>query len=191
MAAIASGERLKSFGDLELAVPVCDKGIGALIGKVDSPDLIAGVRLQALSIYPDDRGYFLEVQRLGHGLAAHFPPSTSQVSAAMNYPGTVKAFHYHLHQTDCWTPVKGLLQVALVDLRLGSPTFGQRNTMYVGPLRPWQLLIPPGVGHGYKVIGKEDSLLVYMTDRFYNPQDEGRIPYNHPSINYDWETQWK
>jgi len=190
-ATVAAGERLKSFGSLELAVPVCPKGIGTLIGRVDSPDLIEGVRAQQLSVYPDDRGYFLEVQRMGHGLAAHFPAETSQVAAAMNYPGTVKAFHFHMHQTDCWTPVKGLLQVALVDLRLGSSTFGQRNTFYVGPLRPWQLLIPPGVGHGYKVIGKEDSLLVYMTDKFYNPQDEGRIPYNHSSINYDWETQWK
>ncbi|HWC96063.1 MAG TPA: dTDP-4-dehydrorhamnose 3,5-epimerase family protein [Candidatus Sulfopaludibacter sp.] len=188
---VNAGERLKSVDDLELAVPVCAKGIGALIGKPDSPDLIAGVRVQPLAVFPDDRGYFLEVQRMGHGLAAHFPLETSQVAAAMNYPGTVKAFHFHLHQTDCWTPVKGLLQVALVDLRVASPTFGQRNTFYVGPLRPWQLLIPPGVGHGYKVIGKEDSLLVYMTDKFYNPQDEGRIPYNHPSINYDWETQWK
>jgi dTDP-4-dehydrorhamnose 3,5-epimerase len=187
----AAAERLKSFGDLELALPVCEKGIGSLIGKVDSPDLIAGVRVQPLPVFPDDRGYFLEVQRIGHGLAAHFPPETSQVSAALNYPGTVKAFHFHMHQTDCWTPVKGLMQVALVDLRIGSPTFGRKNTMYVGPLRPWQLLIPPGVGHGYKVVGKEDSLLVYMTDRFYNPQDEGRIPYNQPSINYDWETQWK
>ena len=34
-------------------------------------------------------------------------------------------------------------------------------------------------------------MLVYMTDRFYNPQDEGRIPYNDPVINYDWETQRK
>ena len=191
VAMVEAGERIKSFGDLELAAPVCSKGIGALIGKVDSPDLIAGVKIQPVSVFPDDRGYFLEVQRIGQGLAAHFPPETSQVSAAMNYPGTVKAFHFHMHQTDCWTPVKGLLQVALVDLRLGSPTFGQKNTLYVGPLRPWQILIPPGVGHGYKVIGKEDSLLVYMTDRFYNPQDEGRIPYNNPSINYDWETQWK
>ena len=58
-------------------------------------------------------------------------------------------------------------------------------------MRPWQLLIPPGVAHGYKVIGNDDSLLVYLTDRFYNPQDEGRIAYNDPSINYDWETQRK
>ncbi len=87
--------------------------------------------------------------------------------------------------------MKGLLQVVLVDLRLGSPTFGARNTMYVGALRPWQVLIPPGVAHGYKVIGRDEALLVYLTDRFYNPKDEGRIPYNDPGINYDWETQYK
>ena len=51
----------------------------------------------------------------------------------------------------------GTLQVALVDLRLGSPTFGARNTMYVGPLRPWHILIPPGVAHGYKVVGQARS----------------------------------
>ena len=187
----ATPRRLASAGDLSLVIPDCPKGIGALIAKADSPDLIQGVRIQALSLYPDDRGYFLEVQRFGQGLAAHFPAETSQISAALNYPGCIKAFHYHLHQTDCWTPVKGLFQVALVDLRLGSATFGRRNTIYAGALRPWQILIPPGVGHGYKIIGNQESLLVYMTDRFYNPQDEGRIPYDDPAINYDWETQHK
>jgi dTDP-4-dehydrorhamnose 3,5-epimerase len=81
--------------------------------------------------------------------------------------------------------------VALVDLRQGSDTFGARNTIYVGGLRPWQILIPPGVGHGYKVIGKDPAILIYMTDRFYNPQDEGRIPYSHAGIHYDWELQYK
>jgi dTDP-4-dehydrorhamnose 3,5-epimerase len=128
---------------------------------------------------------------MGRGLASGFPPESTQISAALNYPGTVKAFHFHLHQHDCWTPVKGLLQVVLVDLRLGSPTHGARNTMYLGGLRPWQVLIPPGVAHGYKVVGREEALLVYLTDRFYNPKDEGRIAYNDPGINYDWETQHK
>ncbi len=187
----AGPRRLASANGIELVIPECPKGIGAVIGSPDSRELIDGVRIQPLSLHPDDRGYFLEVQRLGHGLAAHFPASTTQVSAALNYPGSIKAFHYHLHQADCWTPVKGMLQVALVDLRLGSPTFARRNTMYVGALRPWQILIPRGIGHGYKVIGDRESLLVYLTDRFYNPDDEGRVPYNDPSINYDWETQHK
>ena len=187
----AVGRRLPSTEELALAVPVCAKGIGSVILQTTSADLIQGVRIQPLAIYPDDRGYFLEVQRLGTGLAAAFPPASTQISAASNYPGSIKAFHFHREQTDCWTPAKGLLQVVLVDLRLMSPTFGLRNTLYVGTLRPWQILIPPGVGHGYKVVGKEDSLLVYATDRFYNPQDEGRIPYNDEFIQYDWETQWK
>lgn len=185
------GKRIASHGDLVLVLPECEKGIGSLITTPDSAQLIAGVEIEPLTFWPDDRGYFLEVQRLGCGPAAQFPANTSQISAALNYPGAVKAFHYHLHQTDCWTPARGMLQVALVDLRRGSRTFGARNTMYVGALRTWQILIPPGIAHGYKVIGNTDAMLIYMTDRFYNPKDEGRIPYNDGAINYDWETQYK
>src|SRR5450755_809646 len=131
--------------DLDLVIAECPKGIGSVILSPTSGDLIAGVCVQPFPIYPDDRGYFLEVQRIGTGLAAGFPPESTQISAALSYPGTMKAFHYHLFQQDCWTPVKGLLQVVLVDLRRGSPTYGRRNTMYLGALRPWQVLIPPGV----------------------------------------------
>jgi dTDP-4-dehydrorhamnose 3,5-epimerase len=187
----ATGRHLAALGDLELAIPECAKGLGAVILSPDSKDLIDGIVIQPFPVYPDDRGYFLEVQRMGRGPAAKFPAESTQISAALNYAGAIKAFHYHLRQTDCWTPVKGLLQVALVDLRTGSPTFGARNTMYVGGLRPWHILIPPGVAHGYKVIGGAEAMLVYLTDRFYDPQDEGRIPYDDPSINYDWETQRK
>jgi len=186
-----AGRYLAAFGALQLRAPECPKGIGSVIAATDSPDLIDGVRVQPFSVFPDDRGYFLEVHRMGRGLAAGFPAETTQISAALSYPGTIKAFHFHLQQTDCWTPAKGMFQVALVDLRSGSATFGKRNTLYVGALRPWQILIPPGVGHGYKVIGREEAMLVYMTDRFYNPKDEGRVPYNDPSIQYDWETQNK
>ena len=57
--------RLISSGDLELAIAECPKGIGSVIGSPQSPDLIAGVRVQPFPLYPDDRGYFLEVQRVG------------------------------------------------------------------------------------------------------------------------------
>jgi dTDP-4-dehydrorhamnose 3,5-epimerase len=176
---------------LETRLPRCEKGIGDVILSPDSQRLIDGVKCAPFAVWPDDRGYFIEVQRIGKGLAAHFPPETTQVSAARNYPGIIKAFHLHKHQTDCWTPAAGMLQVALIDLRPDSKTFGSRNTLYVGQLRPWQILIPPGVAHGYKVIGLEPSMLVYATDRFYDPADEGRIPHNHADLNYDWELQHK
>jgi dTDP-4-dehydrorhamnose 3,5-epimerase len=183
----------KTFGSpsLKLKLPGCSLGIGDLITSPQSPKLISGVKAAPIPLWPDDRGYFMEVLRIGQGLAAGFDPSTTQVSSALSYPGTVKAFHFHLHQTDCWQPVMGMFQVALVDLRADSPTYGSRNTLYLGSLRTWQLIIPPGVGHGYKIIGADPALLVYVTDKFYNPDDEGRIAYNDPGINYDWETQHK
>ncbi len=176
---------------IELVVPKADPGIGKVILSPTSADLIAGVEIKPFSLWPDDRGYFLEIARLGQGMVADFPAETSQVSAALNYPGIIKAFHYHKFQTDYWVAAAGLLQVALVDLRSNSKTFGQKNTIYVGALRPWQLLIPPGVAHGYKVIGEQPSVLVYITNRNYDPKDEGRIAYNDASIAYDWELQHK
>ena len=57
--------------------------------------------------------------------------------------------------------------------------------------RPWEILIPPGVGHGYKALGVEPVQLPSFTDRHYNSADELRITYNDPAIGYDWETQHK
>ena len=176
---------------VRIATPSCTPGIGDVILSPDSPKLIDGVRVSPYALWPDDRGYFLEVVRIGNGLAGHFDPATTQVSAALSYPGAIKAFHFHREQTDFWVPAQGMFQVALVDLRPDSRTFGVKNTIYAGALRPWQILIPPGVGHGYKVIGTDPAMLVYVTSRFYNPDDEGRIPYNEPGIAYDWELQHK
>ena len=168
------------------------RGRGLLLDSPESAGRIEGVQLAPVVVRPDDRGYFEELFRWGQGLAQGFAPAGSlQVSAALSYPGTIKAIHYHLRQTDLWTAVCGLLQVLLYDMRTDSPTFGRANTLYTGVLQPLQILIPPGVGHGYKVIGTEPALLVYATDRYYDAADEGRLPWNDPDVNYDWDTQRK
>lgn len=174
-----------------ITIPQCDPGLGAIIANPKAGQLIDGVVIGEVAVWPDDRGVFFEIARIGQGLVNHFDPATTQVSATFTYPGAIKAFHYHLHQFDCWVPSSGMLQVALVDLRPDSPTFRVKNTIYIGEHRPWQVLIPPGVAHGYKVIGERRAGLIYVTSRFYNPDDEGRIPYNDPRLSYDWETQHK
>ena len=176
---------------ISIKTPKCEPGIGKIIRTPDSADLIDGVRVRPYDLWPDDRGYFLEIVRLKQGLAADFLPETTQVSAALSYPGTIKAFHFHRYQADLWVPSQGMFQVALVDLRPDSPTYGVKNTMYTGALKPWQIFIPPGVGHGYKVIGQQAGMLIYVTNFLYNPQDEGRIAHDQSSIAYDWELQHK
>jgi len=88
-------------------------------------------------------------------------------------------------------PHESMLQVALVDLRLGSPTFGPAQHHVPGGAAPLAGADSPGSDTGYKVIGGEEAVLVYMTDRFYNPRDEGAYLTMNASINYDWETQKK
>src|SRR3972149_3245105 len=108
-------------------------GLGTIIRSQTTPGCIEGVRLAPLQIHPDDRGFFEEVCRLGQDLAQSFSAAQHvQVSVALSYPGTVKAIHYHLRQTDLWTPGLGQFQVMLYDLRTDSPTFGQLNTIYSG-----------------------------------------------------------
>lgn len=170
---------------------VRERGIGSIVRGPGSTDLIEGVQIAAFPVWPDDRGYFLEVARFREGLVGDFPAESTQVSAALSYPGTIKAFHIHQKQTDYWVPAAGMFQVVLADRREDSPTYGRVNTIYCGMLKPLQILIPPGVAHGYKVIGEQAGILVYVTDRKYDPSDEGRIPHNDPSINYDWELQHK
>jgi dTDP-4-dehydrorhamnose 3,5-epimerase len=168
--------------------------LGKIIAKPNSADLIEGILIEPLQIYPDDRGFFCELARLGNGLAAKMVPDEQrkiQVSLTLTYPGTIKAIHYHSEQTDLWAPVSGMVQVFLYDLRRNSSTFGAINTIFAGRLQPWEILIPPGVAHGYKALGVDPIQLIYFTDRHYNPADELRLPYDHPDIAYDWEIQHK
>ena len=170
------------------------KTLGKVISRAHSADLIDGVQIEPLAVYPDDRGFFTELARLGKGLASHMVPEGArqiQVSLTLTYPGTIKAIHYHSEQTDLWAPISGMVQVFLYDLRVHSRTFGTINTIFAGRFQPWEVLIPPGVAHGYKALGIEPIQLVYFTDRHYNPADELRLPYDHPDIAYDWETQHK
>lgn len=174
---------------VERSEPSC----GTVITNPRSPQLVEGVEVEALAQFPDDRGSFAELFRFGEpGIARDFNPaqgSRIQVSCAITYPGVIKAIHYHFEQTDLWAPLSGMFQILLCDLRESSPSCGRLNTLFVGSLRPWKVRIPAGVAHGYKVLGTEPGYLIYATDRFYDPEDEGRMPFDHPGINYNWATR--
>jgi len=150
-------------------------------------ELIDGVSIKNLIRHVDDRGFFMEVLRDDDELLSRF----GQASMSLTYPGVVKAFHYHKKQDDLWFFPKGNAQVVLYDLREGSSTKGQTNIFYMGEFNPILLVIPKGVAHGYRVLGNEPAIIVYFTTESYNPEcpDEYRIPWDDPSIGFDWTTQ--
>lgn len=148
--------------------------------------MIEGVKLKKLVRHADDRGFFEEILRDDDNLLARF----GQASLAKTYPGVIKAFHYHERQDDLWFFPAGNAQVVLHDRRPGSATQGQTDVYYLGEDNPALLLIPHGVSHGYRTLGGEPALIVYFTTESYNPADpdEKRLPYDDPSIGFDWRT---
>lgn len=149
--------------------------------------MIDGVVFKKLIKHCDDRGTFMEVVRDDEGLLERF----GQLSASLTYPGVIKAFHYHDRQDDLWYFPVGNAQVVLYDRRPYSLTQGQTDVYYMGEENPSLLLIPKGVAHGYRVLGNQSAMIVYLTTRSYQAEapDEHRIPFDDPMIGFDWNTR--
>ncbi len=148
---------------------------------------IAGVEIKPLVRHADDRGYLAEMLRADEPIFSGF----GQANITLTYPGVVKAWHYHKEQDDLWVCVKGMIRVGLYDMREGSPTQGQTQELYIGDQNPTLVKIPIGVLHGYKVVGNESAMLIYFVTTPYVPgrPDEYRIPWDDPSIPFDWSLQ--
>ena len=149
--------------------------------------MIDGVLVKKIRVYNDDRGSLMEVLKEGEPLYQDIKQTTFTEA----YPGVIKAFHWHKIQYDLWFFTSGSAQVVLYDLREDSPTRGETNVFYMGEKNPILLSIPPGVAHGYRVLGTKPAGLFYHTTEAYNPEqpDEERIEYDDPSIGFDWTTQ--
>jgi len=158
--------------------------------------MIKGVKIKKLIVHRDviekgekikRPGFLMEVLRNDEGLLRKFGQTTFTVA----YPGTIKAFHWHKHQDDLWFVAAGKALVVLYDLRKNSSTFQRTQTIIAGEDDYKLIVIPRGVAHGYKVLGRRPVLLFYHTTRPYQPTnpDEERIPFNDPKIGFDWSVK--
>lgn len=145
--------------------------------------MIDGVTVKQLVRHPDERGYFEEMIR---ATDEFFEEGFGQVSHSFMVDGVVKAWHVHKTQIDWWYVVRGTIKAVVYDTRTSSPTYKKRDEFVMGDGQESIVLkIPPGVAHGLKVVdGPAD--LVYVTSTTYDPNEEGRIPYDDPDIGYDW-----
>lgn len=151
--------------------------------------LIQGVKIKMLKPIPDDRGWLMEILRCDDEIFEKF----GQVYITVGYPSVVKAWHYHKIQTDHFAVIKGMAQVVLYDMREDSPTKGEINEFFIGELNPLLIKIPPMVLHGFKAVGTESAFVVNIPTEPYNREnpDEYRLPWNDPSIPYNWEVKFR
>ena len=145
--------------------------------------MINGVRFKDLVTHNDERGFFREIIRATDDF---FDCEFGQWSHSFMFDGVIKAWHYHNVQTDYFYVCNGVLRVGLCDLRSESETYKKTMDFYMGDYQPPLIVkIPPGIAHGVSVIQGPANLL-YMMSHIYNPDDEIRIAYNDPKIDFDW-----
>jgi dTDP-4-dehydrorhamnose 3,5-epimerase len=156
------------------------------VALIVSSDEISGVVVVTPQKYGDERGYFIENYR-----REWFPQGREMVQGnrGNRISGCIVGLHYHLHQADYWTVPFGHARVVLHDLRQGSPTVGNTQSLDLGEVWGEEnnhlgVFIPPGVAHGFASL--TDMAITYLVDSYYNPADENGVAWNDPSIKADW-----
>ncbi len=142
---------------------------------------IEGAHVLELEPAADERGHLTELLR-----HAWLPDDAVplQWNLVVNGPRALRGMHWHERHVDYIAPVAGELVVALVDLRVGSPTERAAVTLELDAARPEVVVIPEGVGHGF--FTPRSSALLYAVTRYWDEGDEFGLRWDDPALALPW-----
>ena len=157
------------------------------------PTDIPGVLILEPRVFEDARGYFFEsfsqrefdekvVPLLGH------PVNFVQDNESMSAFGVVRGLHFQrppFTQSKLVRCVRGRVLDVAVDIRRGSPTFGQHVAVELSEDNHRQFFIPKGFAHGFAVLS-ETAVFQYKCDEFYHPEADAGIQLLDPALGIDW-----
>ena len=112
-----------------------------------------------------------------------------QDNEAKSTKGVLRGLHYQLPpfaQAKLVRVIKGKVLDIAVDIRKGSPTFGNYEAVELSEENKYQLFIPKGFAHGYVVLSDE-AIFCYKVDNYYHKESERGIMYNDNSLQIDWK----
>lgn len=140
-------------------------------------------------VFEDSRGYFFEAYNTqtfaDEGVNIRFLQDNQSKSSY----GVIRGLHYQLNpyaQTKLVRVLEGIILDVAVDIRRGSPTYGQHFAIELSAANKKQLLVPQGFAHGFSVLS-ETAIVLYKCDQLYNKQSEAGIVFNDPTLNIDWK----
>ena len=150
---------------------------------------IEGVIIIEPRLFKDSRGYFFESfsQREFEEKVAKI--TFVQDNESMSSYGVMRGLHFQrppFTQSKLVRCVKGAVLDVAVDIRKGSPTYGQHVAVELTEDNHRQFFIPQGFAHGFAVLS-ETAVFQYKCDNFYHPEAEGAIAWNDPDLNIDWK----
>ena len=141
-------------------------------------------------VHGDERGYFVEtfradklVEFLGYKI------NFCQDNESKSSRGVLRGLHYQLHpaaQTKLVRVISGRVLDVAVDIRKGSPTFGQHVAVELSSENKKQLLVPRGFAHGFVVL-EDDTVFAYKVDNYYSPENDRGILFSDKALGVDWQ----
>lgn len=149
---------------------------------------IPGVVVIEPRVFGDERGYFFESFSARNFEEKVLGTRFVQDNESASCYGVVRGLHYqkapHAQSKLVRVVVGRVLDVA-VDIRHGSPTFGQHVAVELSAENHRQLFIPRGFAHGFAVLS-ERAVFQYKCDAYYAPESEGGIAWDDPALGIDW-----
>ena len=142
-------------------------------------------------VFKDARGYFMEAFKQAEFEQHIGTVRFTQENESCSTKGVLRGLHYQLApfaQAKLVRVIQGTVLDVVVDIRRGSPTFGQYVALELSAENKRQIFIPSGFAHGFYVIS-DAVIFTYKVDTPYNPAFERGIQYNDPAIGINWQIE--
>lgn len=148
---------------------------------------LPGVLIVEPKVFGDQRGFFMETWNQASYAAAGIPSVFVQDNLSLSKKGVLRGLHFQNPNTQgkLVYVLQGEVFDVAVDIRHGSPTFGQSVSIVLSADNKRQLFIPPGFAHGFCVTS-ETALFAYKCTDQYNPKAEASVMWNDPALHIRW-----
>jgi dTDP-4-dehydrorhamnose 3,5-epimerase len=148
---------------------------------------IKGVYIIEPKVFGDHRGYFMETYNYEDFKKAGLDMIFVQDNQSKSKKGVLRGLHYQKPnpQGKLVRVISGEVFDVAVDLREGSPTYGNWEGVILNSENKKQFYVPAGFAHGFVVLS-EEAEFVYKCTEFYHPENEGSILWNDPEIGIEW-----
>ena len=148
---------------------------------------LEGLKVIEPAVYGDSRGYFMETYNYNDFAQAGIDLTFVQDNQSASRANVLRGLHFQIQypQAKLVRVVRGEVYDVAVDIRDGSPTFGQWFGVVLSEENKKQFFIPQGFAHGFYVIS-DYAEFTYKCSDFYHPGDEGGLSWNDPDLAVKW-----
>jgi dTDP-4-dehydrorhamnose 3,5-epimerase len=149
---------------------------------------IEGLIIFEPRIFNDERGYFYESYNYDAFRSAGINSVFVQDNQSRSTRNVLRGLHYQVGafaQAKLVRAIEGEVMDVVVDIREGSPTYGESFSTLLSAENKKQLYIPRGFAHGFTVLS-ETAEFFYKCDNFYSKESEGSIAFDDPNLGIDW-----